>query len=49
MEQHYVLGRKLRNRYVHQLKFMDGKFHMKEIYVRSTDYNRTLESALSVN
>ena len=48
MEQQFVLGKKLRHRYVDQLGFMDGKFHMDQIYVRSTDYNRTLLSAISV-
>jgi hypothetical protein len=44
MRQHYLMG--YRNRQKYQ-KFLPEKFNSNEIYVVSTDYNRTLQSAHS--
>ena len=48
MAQHVVLGQKLRQKYIteHRLLGTDG-YRSAELYVRSTDMNRTLTSALS--
>ena len=48
MAQHVRLGKKLRQRYIEQLGFMGEHYKNHEIYVRSTDVNRTLISAISV-
>lgn len=48
MAQHVRLGKKLRKRYVTDLQFVSEHYKNHEIYVRSTDYNRTLISAISV-
>uniref|UniRef100_A0A183C0H7 B30.2/SPRY domain-containing protein n=1 Tax=Globodera pallida TaxID=36090 RepID=A0A183C0H7_GLOPA len=45
--QHVVLGSKLKARYIDELKFVNACYLNKEIYVRSTDMNRTLTSAIS--
>ena len=42
--QHYLLGRKLRMRY---RSFLASEFSDEEVYAFSTNYNRTVESALS--
>lgn len=42
--QHYLLGRKLRMRYK---AFLANEFSDEQVYVFSTNYNRTIESALS--
>lgn len=47
MRQHYNLGKMLRNRYVNDYKFFPTKYNAKQIYVRSTDVNRTIISAMS--
>lgn len=44
-EQEYVLGQILRTKYGDNLKFLDETFNVKDVYVRSTDYDRTLMSA----
>nr|AAN08587.1 putative esophageal gland cell secretory protein 21 [Meloidogyne incognita] len=47
MAQHVELGRRLRQRYIEELKFVGPRYNSHEIYVRSTDWNRTLTSAIS--
>jgi lysosomal acid phosphatase len=47
MRQHIDLGQKLRKRYVEDLEFLRPDYHNHEIYVRSTDVNRTMISAMS--
>jgi hypothetical protein len=47
MAQHVVLGNKLAQKYIQELKFISPQYKNKEIYVRSTDLNRTLTSAIS--
>uniref|UniRef100_A0A914EEQ9 acid phosphatase n=1 Tax=Acrobeloides nanus TaxID=290746 RepID=A0A914EEQ9_9BILA len=47
MEQHYELGRKLRERYITNLTFLSQTYKSQEIYIKSTDYNRTVISAYS--
>lgn len=44
-EQEYVLGQILRTKYGDNLKFLDKTFNVKDVYVRSTDFDRTLMSA----
>ncbi|XP_076098914.1 lysosomal acid phosphatase-like [Mytilus galloprovincialis] len=44
-EQEYYLGQILRRRYGDNLKFLNKTFNVKDVYVRSTDYDRTLMSA----
>jgi len=45
--QHYLNGAVLRRRYVEEHGLLSPKYNSSEIYVRSTDYNRTIMSALS--
>uniref|UniRef100_A0AC35ESI7 Acid phosphatase n=1 Tax=Panagrolaimus sp. PS1159 TaxID=55785 RepID=A0AC35ESI7_9BILA len=48
MEQHVYLGRNiLKARYIDKYKFLSKYYDSHEIYVRSTDVNRTLTSAIS--
>uniref|UniRef100_A0A7E4WA92 acid phosphatase n=1 Tax=Panagrellus redivivus TaxID=6233 RepID=A0A7E4WA92_PANRE len=47
MAQHVDLGQNLRKRYIDNLKFLSSEYKNHEIYVRSTDVNRTLISAMS--
>ncbi|KAH7693122.1 esophageal gland cell secretory protein 21, partial [Aphelenchoides avenae] len=47
MQQHLWLGQKLAQKYVHSLGFLSGSYRSDEVYVRSTDVNRTLISAMS--
>ncbi|CAI5443612.1 unnamed protein product [Caenorhabditis angaria] len=47
MEQHLNLGKRIRARYVDKMGFYPKKYDSKQIYVRSTDVNRTLISAMS--
>ena len=45
--QHYLQGRRIRKMYVDQAKFLPANFDPQTIYIRSTDYNRTIMSAIS--
>uniref|UniRef100_A0A8R1HN63 Acid phosphatase n=1 Tax=Caenorhabditis japonica TaxID=281687 RepID=A0A8R1HN63_CAEJA len=47
MAQHFHLGKKLRDRYMNKFKFLHPFYDSQQIYVRSTDSNRTINSALS--
>ncbi|CAJ0605934.1 unnamed protein product [Cylicocyclus nassatus] len=47
MEQHFKLGEQIRRRYVEDLHFLSRRYHAEEVYIRSSDYNRTLVSAMS--
>ncbi|KAL3077375.1 hypothetical protein niasHT_035210 [Heterodera trifolii] len=47
MAQHVKLGAKLKARYIDGLHFVNRRYLSKEIYVRSTDLNRTLTSAIA--
>ncbi|KAI6195814.1 Acid phosphatase [Aphelenchoides besseyi] len=47
MEQMVVLGKKLRTKYVETLKFISHYYNPKEVYFRSSNRNRTLQSALA--
>lgn len=44
---HYDLGQRLRQRYVVDLAFLPGSYSRDALYVRSTDIDRTLMSAMS--
>ena len=48
MHQEYISGIELRKRYVNDYKLLPSKFDTKTLYVRSTDFNRTLQSAESL-
>lgn len=46
--QHYLIGSEMRNRYMVKNALLDPlRYRASEVYVRSTDRNRTIESALS--
>lgn len=45
MMQQYIIGQEFRNRYISKAKFVNSRFSLSEIYVRSTDYHRTIMSA----
>ncbi|XP_052004599.1 lysophosphatidic acid phosphatase type 6-like [Xyrauchen texanus] len=45
MEQLYDLGVRLRKRYIQELPFLTPSFNPKEVYIRSTNIVRTIESA----
>lgn len=44
---HYILGLYNRERYITNAKFLDDKFNEHDILVMSTNFNRTINSALS--
>jgi len=44
----YRLGERLREHYIHQLEFLDKTYNRKDVYVRSSDTDRTLMSAYSL-
>ena len=45
--QHYQLGRLIRERYTVEYQLISPNYTRDEVYVRSTDTDRTLMSALS--
>lgn len=45
MRQHYNFGRQLRKEYIENQNFLSPTFNHTEIYIRSTNVNRTLMSA----
>ncbi|GMT15588.1 hypothetical protein PFISCL1PPCAC_6885 [Pristionchus fissidentatus] len=47
MEQQFIVGSKIGDRYINQFGILSQRYRAKEIYIRSTDYNRTLISAYS--
>lgn len=47
MRQHYTLGTILREKYVYKEGFLRDTYNYTEMFVFSTDVNRTLDSALS--
>lgn len=47
MRQHFLIGKELSSRYVKQLSLLSESLDSTQIYARSTDYNRTLQSAYS--
>lgn len=47
MRQHYLLGKEMRRKYIEQHGFLSETFNHSELYVRSTDVNRTLMSVQS--
>lgn len=47
MREHFVLGATLRNKYITEMQFLQDTFNMSEMYIFSTDQNRTLMSAES--
>ncbi|KAK5971904.1 Intestinal acid phosphatase, partial [Trichostrongylus colubriformis] len=47
MKQHMDLGKLIRKTYVDDMKFLSARYSSEEIYIRSTDTNRTIISAIS--
>lgn len=45
MHQEYELGKKLRHRYIDETKLLARTYQPGTLYVRSTDYNRTIMTA----
>ena len=46
--QHYLMGLEMRNRYMVKNPLLDSKEYRKdEVHIRTTDINRTIESAMS--
>ena len=45
--QHYQLGRLIKQRYTVEHQLLSSNYTRDEVYVRSTDYDRTLMSVLS--
>ena len=44
---HYLLGRHNHERYINQMNFLSKNFNSNEIYILSTNFNRTIQSALA--
>ena len=44
----YLLGVKVRKRYIEEYKLLSEKYNPQEIYIKSTDSNRTIESIYSL-
>jgi hypothetical protein len=47
MHNEFILGQALRSRYVDQTKVLSASYNRTQYYVRSTDFERTLQSASS--
>ena len=47
MRQRYLMGRYARERYTNQYKLLSSEFTPGEVYVQSTDVNRTIQSGYS--
>jgi len=47
LRQHYLLGKEMRKKYIDKLGFLSQTFNHNEVYVRSTDSNRTIMSVQS--
>ena len=47
LRQHYLLGKEMRKKYIERLGFLSPQFNHTELYVRSTDVNRTIMSVSS--
>jgi lysosomal acid phosphatase len=47
MRQHQTLGKTLNKEYIQNLKFLPVSFDKKQVEVYSTDFNRTIQSAMS--
>ncbi|KAK0419579.1 hypothetical protein QR680_014215 [Steinernema hermaphroditum] len=47
MWQEYQQGLRLKQRYIDELKFLNATYDARDIYVRSSDFSRTLQSAYS--
>lgn len=47
MRQHYLIGSELRYRYINSTKLLSPNYYKPEIQIYSTDYDRTLQSAMS--
>lgn len=47
MRQHYIIGWALRQRYIINEPFINRNYSESDVYIRSTNHNRTLESAMS--
>ena len=47
MRQRYLLGRYIKNRYTETFKLLSEEYDPKEIYMQSTNVNRTIQSGYS--
>jgi hypothetical protein len=47
-QQLFQIGLHLRKKYISQLGFLSGRFDPTQVYVRSTDIDRTMQSAMSL-
>ena len=47
LRQQYLLGKEMRKKYIEKLHFIPNSFNHSQIYVRSTDSNRTIMSVTS--
>jgi hypothetical protein len=45
MRQHYLIGQQMRKKYVEDYQYLSKSYNPLELYVRSTDVNRTIQSA----
>ena len=44
----YLLGRSLGDKYIRELKFLSSNYNPQEIFIRTSGFNRTIESAQSI-